>query len=210
MELLLFADDLILLIDNVDLQDKLEFLSKYCKIRNLEINIEKTKILIFQKIKTKNKCKEFKYGDRKFEIIKELYLLYLGLFSTSGLFSQTANYYVSKGKIALSIIRKLMVGAKMGDVDRRLKLSDTIVAATVLYACIFEKLSKVQRLRKSGRVVLHNSHVLFQRCIVARVSLKQYITENILAINPGTVPFIRDERAELIGKKLVVTCFFPS
>jgi hypothetical protein len=74
MELLLFADDLILLINNVDLQDKLEFLSKYCKIRNLEVNIEKNKILIFQKTETKNKCKEFKYGDRKFEIIKELYL----------------------------------------------------------------------------------------------------------------------------------------
>jgi hypothetical protein len=74
MELLLFAVDLILLINNVDLQDKLEFLSKYCKIRNLEVNIENTKILIFQKTETKNKCKEFKYGDCKFEIIKELYL----------------------------------------------------------------------------------------------------------------------------------------
>jgi hypothetical protein len=132
LELLLFADDLILLINNVDLQDKLESLSRYCKISNLEINIEKTKILIFQKTETKNRCKEFKYKHRKFEIIKNY--IYLGiLFCTSGLFSQTVIYLVSK--IILSMMRKLIVGAKMGDWNRRLEPSDTIVAARMLYGC---------------------------------------------------------------------------
>ena len=62
MELLLFADDLILLANNViDLQAKLESLSEHCKINSLEVNIEKTKIMILQKAGRKKRCKEFKY-----------------------------------------------------------------------------------------------------------------------------------------------------
>jgi hypothetical protein len=73
---------------------------------------------------------------------------------------------------------------------------------------VFEKLGKVQRLKKSGRVVLHNSHVLFQRCIVARVITKTVHNRKHFSDQYGTVSFIRDERAELIGKKIGCNLFF--
>ena len=54
-------------------------------------------------------------------------------FCSSCMFNKAANYFVSKGKIALDTIWKPIVGTKMTGWNGRLELFDTIV--TVLYGC---------------------------------------------------------------------------
>lgn len=47
MEILLFADDLAITANSrIDMQDKQNTLENYCKLNNLQLNIEKTKILV--------------------------------------------------------------------------------------------------------------------------------------------------------------------
>lgn len=66
--------------------------------------------------------------------------VYLGIpFCSSGMFNRAANYFASKGKIALGTIWKLMVGKKMSGWDGRLELFDTIVIVLYGYS--------VQRIR---------------------------------------------------------------
>ena len=48
--LMLFADDMVILGKSPsDLQNSINLLHKYCKIWGLEVNIEKTKIVVFRK-----------------------------------------------------------------------------------------------------------------------------------------------------------------
>ena len=61
-QLLLFADDLVLLTDSeTGMQDSMNKLDEYCKLWELEINAEKTKVVVFGK--TRNPS-AFKIGSK--------------------------------------------------------------------------------------------------------------------------------------------------
>ena len=61
-QLLLFADDLVLLADSeTGMQDSMNKLDEYCKLWELEINAEKTKVVVFGK--TRNPS-AFKIGSK--------------------------------------------------------------------------------------------------------------------------------------------------
>lgn len=58
LELLLYADDMTITANNViDMQDKLDTLYDYCRINELEVNTDKSKIMIAQKSGRKKKIK---------------------------------------------------------------------------------------------------------------------------------------------------------
>lgn len=112
--LLAFADDIALLADSKSTMRKiLKALYKYCKLNHLEINIDKTKIIIFRKgghSHDKN-VGSFLYGDsEKIEVVSNY--TYLGIpFSNSAVFVNATNTMLSKANLAqfktISLIKKM-------------------------------------------------------------------------------------------------------
>ena len=81
---LLFADDVaIFLLSQKELQNKINILEEYCCKWGLELNIKKTKIIIFSKQGANIKKFKFYYKDKEIEIVKQY--TYLGFtFTPSG------------------------------------------------------------------------------------------------------------------------------
>lgn len=132
-EIQLFADDLTVSGESAaDLQRKLQTLSDYYEINKLNVNTNKTKIMIFQKGGKRKSCKSFKYRGKCIEIVDEY--VYLGtLFHRSGNFSKTVNYFSTKAKIAIGTIWKPLIATKAEGWNSRQKLFDAVVTSTLLY-----------------------------------------------------------------------------
>lgn len=94
---LLYADDTVILAESGDyLQNALNEFECYCKEWKLNVNIDKTKVLIFSKGRM---CKRvfFYFNDRVLEIVKEF--KYQALYSQElALFLKPKNIYVTKPK----------------------------------------------------------------------------------------------------------------
>ena len=75
IDILLYADDLAMLANSRDeLQDKLNLLHLYCKDRNLHVNVNKSKIMVFNAIKD---TRLFMYNDSKLDEVDSF--KYLGM-----------------------------------------------------------------------------------------------------------------------------------
>ena len=65
IDILLYADDLAMLANSrEELKDKLNLLHLYCKDRNLNVNINKSKIMVFNAVKD---TRPFMYNDSKLD-----------------------------------------------------------------------------------------------------------------------------------------------
>ena len=105
---LLYADDMVLISQNASgLQQCLNKISCYFDKWKLKLNINKTKILIFNKSGKKIKGYKFIYKGRTIETAKSYQ--YLGLvFSNNGNFNKAINILKEKGRKAVYILmRKL-------------------------------------------------------------------------------------------------------
>ena len=77
MCVLLYADDTIVLAENAcELQKALDAVHGYCGMYKLTVNIKKTKIIVFSRIKVK-RFPTFKYGDNTIEVVSDY--VYLGI-----------------------------------------------------------------------------------------------------------------------------------
>ena len=75
---LLYVDDTIILSDGiVKIQHSLKVFKEYCQIWKLQVNLSKTKIVIFSRDKIKNNC-QFLLYNKTIEIVDEY--KYLGVF----------------------------------------------------------------------------------------------------------------------------------
>ena len=85
---MLYADHTAIFADTCQgLQKGLENLEVYCKIWRLTVNVEKTKVMIFENRKS-NKHYEFKYNGNAVKVAHSL--KYLGVyFNNKGIFSET-------------------------------------------------------------------------------------------------------------------------
>lgn len=88
--ILLYADDTVLMSESAeDLQNQLNAFSKYCAEWRLQVNVDKTKVVIFSKGR-RNKNMFFTYNNNMLEIVNEY--KYLGInFSRTGSFISTKN-----------------------------------------------------------------------------------------------------------------------
>ena len=78
--LFLYADDTVIFADTYPgLQKSLENLEVYCKIWRLTVNVEKTKVMIFENRKS-NKHYEFKYDGNTVKVVDSF--KYLGVYLT--------------------------------------------------------------------------------------------------------------------------------
>ena len=75
IDILLYADDLAMLANSrEELQDKLQLLHLYCKDRNLHVNINKSKIIVFNAVRD---TRPFMYNDSKLDEVDSF--KYLGM-----------------------------------------------------------------------------------------------------------------------------------
>ena len=133
--LLLYADDTVILSESSQqLQLALNAMSDYCKLWNLEVNTNKTKVIIFWKTKRGlRNMPNFHYEGTVLEIVE--HFSYLGVqFSFNGKFSRTKTFLIDQARKAMfSVIRKSRILNL--PIDMQLHLFDTMIAPILLYGC---------------------------------------------------------------------------
>ena len=132
---LLWADDLILLaLDANSLQRQLDCLHEFATKWELSINIDKTKVLVFNSSSRLLKCSYgFKLGDLDISSAKAY--CYLGIqFSLNGSFKCAMNELRKKALRAFFSIRR-MVDTRALTTKTMLKLIDSLVKPVATYAC---------------------------------------------------------------------------
>lgn len=130
--ILLYADDTVIFgTDATSLQHNLNVFYEYSKIWKLNINYDKTKILIFG---TRNDERfEFKIGDNKISICKEF--KYLGVFFTkSRSFNKAKKHNYDQAKKAMNLLYRRIRNLNL-PIDLQLLLFDQTILPIALYAC---------------------------------------------------------------------------
>ena len=97
--ILMYADDLVLLAeDEKDLQKLLDELERYCKESQSEVNLKKTKIVIFEKKPSESSTQViFTFSDKTIEKIQSY--CYLGIFFSANMtFNEHVEYAITKAK----------------------------------------------------------------------------------------------------------------
>ena len=130
--ILLYADDTVILSETADdLQLGLKAYEEYCTIWKLEVNIAKTKVIIFSKSKILNY--EFKYKNEVLETVTEF--KYLGiLFSKNNSFFKTKQHIADQGKKAVYSLLKKSRNMQL-PVDMQVELFNKLVKPILLYGC---------------------------------------------------------------------------
>ena len=125
------ADDIVLLSNSEGLQNNLSSLKEFCDSWNLKINIEKTKIIIFNKSGKLLKNYRFYINDVQLENAQEYKHLGI-LMRVPGTFTNAIQYLSNKALKVIFIIRRTFqteaINAKLF-----LKLFDMCVTPILLY-----------------------------------------------------------------------------
>ena len=133
MFILLYADDTVICSESPKmLQKALESMSEYCHMWKLNINVQKTKIIVFSRGKIR-KLPDFWYRGRKVDIVFDF--KYLGLhFSYNNKFGIAQKQLYDKASKAMFALlrkcRKLML-----PLDIQIQLFDSMVVPALLYGC---------------------------------------------------------------------------
>ena len=127
---LLYADDLLILSQGAcGLQTSLNNLHDYCQKWHLEINIKKTKIMIFN---SKKHLQVFKIGNSILEQTERT--CYLGFMLTpSGKFKSTVKYLYDKACKAFFLLKLKYKLLPYLSVKTKIKLFDTMIVPILLY-----------------------------------------------------------------------------
>ena len=128
---ILYTADTLVLSDNPkDFQDMLNVFNEYCKKWKLNINTDKTKVMIFGDY-ARNSVISFYIAGNIIEIIKDF--KYLGvLFTKNGRFFQHIKYLSSLAKKSMQLLRKRILNLHL-PVNCQLKLFDQTIVPVLLY-----------------------------------------------------------------------------
>ena len=131
---LFFADDLILISESSSgLQHCLNGLQNYCKGWKLDVNLEKTKVMIFSKKKGDNEQFRFYFGRDIVEITYEY--KYLGLiFTSNGSLRQASANLEDKARKAYYSIKSKIPFANNLSVQAWLKMYQALVLPIITYS----------------------------------------------------------------------------
>lgn len=133
IHVLLFADDIVLLANTPDqLQKKIDVLSNSFKELGIQINISKTKVMVFTKQTTTRHTYQFKWGEESLEIVNEY--IYLGVqFTSRGKIEDTAERFLNKAKSAVAQIFDIGKRARIPPITMHEKLFASLAKSTLLY-----------------------------------------------------------------------------
>ena len=135
MTLLLFADDMVIVCDNrLGLQRGLNILYDYCSDWGLEVNVEKTKCMVFKKGGRMNKLDKWTYNGTDVETVNTF--KYLGfLFGSSGKFSKGIDNLALRGERALFDMLSSIKCFNDMKVCMKIDLFDSLVKSVLCYGC---------------------------------------------------------------------------
>ena len=131
--ILLYADDTVLFADSEEgLQHALNAMAKYCSDWKLKVNIVKTKVMIFEKRKRKQKFL-FMYDDTELEIVDTF--KYLGVvFAKTGKFSACKQLLVDQARKAMYSVLRRACSLQL-PLEVQLHLFQATVVPILTYGC---------------------------------------------------------------------------
>lgn len=131
--LLLYCDDVVILSSSrPDMQRKLNILSSYSEQNKMFVSETKSKVVVFRRGGRLARTDTFEYNNKQLEVCNEY--VYLGVkMSSHGVFHKAALQAISKGKMAISSVKSILINSKMTSQESRMKLFHSIVRATLLY-----------------------------------------------------------------------------
>ena len=132
--ILLFADDMVIFGKSPDeLQKNINLLYGYCSKWGLEVNVEKTKTMVFRKRGKLKENESWTYNGRKIESVDDFN--YLGtVFHYTGNFAENQEYIVGKSMKALNALLINCLKFKL-PTSTLCQLFDAFVGSVLNYAC---------------------------------------------------------------------------
>ena len=127
-----YADDIAIMAeDGGDLKRMLKIMEKFVREIKMEINVNKTKIMIFQNGGRRNKEK-WELCEREVEVVNQF--KYLGYwFSIANRYGKHLQNVIGKAQKAVNTVWGVMKRAKIDTLKKRLLLMDSLVKAGALY-----------------------------------------------------------------------------
>ena len=124
-------DDTVVLAESEEgMQNALNIFQLYCKQWRLEVNVNKSKIIIFSKRKSRSNF-EFKLQHETIEVVDSF--SYLGIFfKYNGCFSESRKKLVNQAHTSLFSIYKSIRNQNI-PIDLQLKIFDAMVEPILLY-----------------------------------------------------------------------------
>ena len=148
--LLMFADDAVILSDTIEgLQSSLNYLEMFCTKWNLDVNIGKTKIVVFRKggILSRNEC--WTYAGEDIEILNSFN--YLGIVLTSGgAFVKATKTLAGKALKAMNSLLSITKPMKI-PVKIMFNLFDSFVVSILNYGCEIWGFSNAENIERVHR-----------------------------------------------------------
>ena len=132
--ILMYADDMVLFSESVDgLQNMLDVLYDYTKQWNLEVNIQKTKIVIFRNGGQIRQNENWLYDGCQIEVLNQF--TYLGIvLNYNGKFLATQKQLAAQGRKALFALRANITDMSLNHCTM-FSLFDTYVSSILNYGC---------------------------------------------------------------------------
>jgi hypothetical protein len=146
--ILLFADDVALLATTpVGLQNQLNILEKCCTEMQLEVNIQKTKIMVFRKGGILGKHEVWYYKKKRVEVVNRY--CYLGyIFTPSGSPKIGTSHLVTKGKKAVFALVNVFKKANEMTQKSFFKIFDGKIKPILMYASEIWGLNRLDNLER--------------------------------------------------------------
>jgi hypothetical protein len=133
VKLLLYEDDLALMSETPQgLQKQIDALSEFCAERQLVINVNKTKVVVFEKCRSA--APKFTYRGTTIERVQSFIYLGLELHSTRGM-AVAIDKLTAAGKKALFALRRRCNDLSITDPEVMCQLFDSLVRPVLSYAC---------------------------------------------------------------------------
>ena len=128
-----YADDIAMVAESAEeLGEMLKSLEKYVEKAKIEVNVKKTKIMIFRKRGRLKKGEGWKFQEKEIEVVNEF--KYLGYWFTQKITGKRhIRQLVGKEKKATNTVWGVLKRAKVDKLRKRLTLMDSLVKAGALY-----------------------------------------------------------------------------
>jgi hypothetical protein len=166
LHILLYADDMVLLAYNLfDLQEKINILRCFFMENDLQVNLGKTKVVIFQQGNRRASKPKIFWGRDEIEIVDKY--IYLGVpFYSNMNYSCVGDYFVGKGMQAQKELFYLFYKSKINNIETRICLFECLVKSVLFYCLhvwgvsIFHKIKcfQMQFQRKLFRLPSYIQH----------------------------------------------------
>ena len=162
---MLYADDTILLAESSeDLQLAINGMKLYCEVNKLNINTDKTKVMVFSRGKIRNKPVIY-FGENILEVVFEYVYLGVTMCYNGSFYKAIKRLFDIASRAMFGLIKK---GRRLClNTDVMLKLFDTTILPILLYSCEvwgFSNINLIERLHLRFCKLLLNVKKMHYKC----------------------------------------------